>query len=643
MRDKAFFRSEVIPLLLVLLGVVIYSVVYSFITVAKFNAYNATIFDLGVNAQILYGVFHGGVSLTPGSPNFINTGKMIYLVLAPFYNLYPHEQVLLVFQSVWIALGAVPIYFLVRKNIGDNLIAVLLALSWLLYYPMSGVNWFDFHLMALFPTFLLLGIMFLEYKKWKLAFIFLVLATITDFLIPLVMIFFSLILLYRRVKGERETSYTKLAVSLIVISIAILVLTNVLNGISYTTGYAYNPATQVSVFRSDYLQIALYLFRILLPLGFVSFLAPEYLSLLIPFFTLATVSRYQPYVSTMFLQYPSLTAPIVFIAAIEGIRKLNHIQWRYPLKSRLRKFAVAIIFVNFILAIFVTPAGNLATNGIYNSQAGYIITGSHGIYDTGSEITQDTYVNSMNELVSLIPQGSSVFAQNNLPQLAQGRDIVMPSVILSNSTHTLWPEYALVDPYNSFFVNPVFPGEDKNVNAMNAFNLLYSSGMYGILAESSGIILLKNHYSKDPVLFNGQEYNFSLATLQVPINVNLTNESGVYYLENLIHSTAWYGPYITMPPGLYYINISLKSSHLIDNDSIVFQTSSFLENSLNTTILLQKIINGSSFNKAGYMNISMKLILNRYFTNIEFRGVAATWSTPLSLSYINIHQISWSQ
>ena len=642
MRDKAFFRSEVIPLLLVMVGVAVYSVVYSFITVAKFNAYNATIFDLGVNAQFLYGVFHGGVSLTPGSPNFINTGKMIYLVLAPFYNLYPHEQVLLVFQSVWIALGAVPIYFLVKKNIGDKLIAVLLALSWLLYYPMSGVNWFDFHLMALFPTFLLLGIMFLEYKKWKLAFIFLVLATITDFLIPLVMIFFSLILLYRRVKGERETSYTKLAVSLIVISIAILVLTNVLNGISYTTGYTYSSATQVSVFKSDYLQIALYLFRILLPLGFVSFLAPEYLSLLIPFFTLATVSRYQPYVSTMFLQYPSLTAPIVFIAAIEGIRKLKHIQWRYSLKSHLRKFAVAIIFVNFILAIFVTPAGNLATNGIYNSQAGYIITGSHGIYDTGSEITQNTYVHSMNELVSLIPQGSSVFAQNNLPQLAQGRNLVMPSAILSNSNLTSLPNYAIVDPYNVYFTNPVMPGDSQNINAMDAFNFLYTSGQYGILGEASGILLLKLHYLGNPVLYNPQHYNYTLKNLRIPDGVSLVNESGTYYLENLTHRTAWYGPYMVLSPGSYTVNLSLRSSHPINNDSMLFQVSSFLSNSNNTTILLQNAISRESFSNAGYLNLSMNLVINRYWTNVEFRGTDASWSSPLSLLYLSVHQNSWA-
>ncbi len=642
MRSKESFRSSFIPLLVVLLGVVFYSVVYSFITVAKFNAYNATIFDLGVNAQFLYGVFHGSVSLNPNSPDFINTGKMIYLVLAPFYNLYPHEQVLLVFQSVWIALGAIPIYFLARKNIGDNFIAVFIALSWLFYYPMSGVNWFDFHFMALFPTFFLTGITFLEYGKKRWALAFLVLATMTDFLIPVVIIFYSLLLLFSIGRRNQNMGHNALAISLLVISITILSVTNILKGTSYTTFYTYVSATRISGFNSSYAEIALYLLRILLPVGFISILAPEYLGLLIPFFTLATVSRYQPYVSTMFLQYSALTAPIVFIAAVKGFRKLKSIPWGFTFKPHLRKFAVAIILVNFLLALFVTPAGNIVTNGIYNEPTGYIITGSHGIYDTGSEITQNTYSHSLNELASLIPEGSSVFAQNNIPQLAQGRNLVMPSTIMSNTSLTSLPEYALVDPYNAYFTNPVMPGEPHGVNAMNAFNSLFSSGLYGILGESDGILLLKLHYLGNPVLYNPQNYNYTLKNLSIPADVSLVNDSGTYYLDNLSHNTAWYGPYIVLSPGSYTVDISMKSPHISTNDSMLFEVSSFFGDSQNTTILSQKIINATSFNKTGYMNIDMKLVLNRYWVNVEFRGIDAAWSSPLSLSYVSVHQNSWS-
>ena len=640
MRDKAFFRSEVIPLLLVLLGVVIYSVVYSFITVAKFNAYNATIFDLGVNAQILYGVFHGGVSLTPGSPNFINTGKMIYLVLAPFYNLYPHEQVLLVFQSVWIALGAVPIYFLVRKNIGDNLIAVLLALSWLLYYPMSGVNWFDFHLMALFPTFFLSGIASLEYGKKKTAFLFLVLTTITDFLIPLVMIFYGLLLLYKKRGKNRSRNYTIMVLTLIVFSIFILIITNILNGLSYTTGYAYNSATQVSVFKSGYSEIGLYFIRIILPLGFISILAPDYLVLLIPFFALATYSQYQPYVSTMFIQYASLTAPIVFISAIKGIRRLKKLKIGKRPNFSIRKVTVFILAINVILMLFLTPAGNLITNGIYNSNAGYVVSGNHGIYNTRQQISQKEYDVVLGEMISLIPTGLSVMAQNNIPQLAQYHILLFPSQVISNTTILKYPSYVIVDPYNSFFTNPVFPGEPQDMNAMNTFDRLFATGDYGVLAQADGITLLEEHYTGNPVIYHPFSENFNLSNLEIPNGVNVVNQSGIEYLENLTGSTAWYGPYITLPPGSYKISIRLESTNMSENSSFLFQVISSTQGLKSTSVLDQQIIDGKSFGNSSYINSSLEFTANSYCLNVEFRAVNATWYPNLSLSGISVKQIS---
>ena len=557
LRKSAF--SRYIPLSIVFLGVVLYSLIYSLITVAKFNAYNATIFDLGVNAQTLYSVFHGGVSLIPGSRYFINTGKMIYLVLAPFYNIYPHEQVLLVFQSIWISLGALPLYFLVRKKIGDEFVAVALALAWLLYYPMAGVNWFDFHFMALFPTFFLSGIASMEYGRKRLAFAFLILSTITDFLIPLVMILYGLYLLYIDFRAGKNLWKNWVAISLITLSVAILALTNIAFGLSYTTSYAYNNATQMAAFRTDNWTIALYFARILLPLGFVSVLAPEYLALLLPFLALSSYSLYSPYTGTMFYQYPALTAPIVFIAAAKGYQRIRPLLKTHTNKITVKKIASLVLIFNFILALFLTPAGNILTNSVYNHEAGYVVSGSQGIYLTDNSITQASYDRALFHIESLIPQGSTVLAQNNLPQVAQGNTIVMPAGLLENTSAAQYPGYVLVDPYNPFFTNPVFPGDQANWNAMNAFNYLYSTGEYGVLAESQGIILLKLHYTGSPAIYSPFDHNFTLSDLRIPSDVKEVLINGTTSLEGLNGGTAWYGPYITLPPGSYNFTVSMHS------------------------------------------------------------------------------------
>ena len=642
-RNKKLWGTNQIEILIIILGVVIYSLIYSYITVAKYNAYNATIFDLGVNANFLYGVFHGGVSLSPDSPYFINTGKMIYLVMAPFYHLYPHEQVLLIFQSVWIALGSIPLYFLARKKLGDGFVSVAIGLTWLLYYPMAGVNWFDFHLMAMFPTFFLLGIAALEYGRKKLSMFFLVLATISDFLIPLVMILFAITIIYMRSRNKEKQIIDFLVISLIAISVGILLITNLTHGLSYTTSYAYNNATKVSIFSSGYTQIILYFVRIFLPLGFIAFLAPECLVLLLPFLALVSVSHYRPYVDTMFLQYPSLTAPLVFLASVSGFQKIRKFR-KFSLKSIqpvIRRFANLVLIFNIILAIFLTPAGNLATNHIYNSHVGNTLSGTNGIYNTGSQISQQTYDHYISEMISMIPSGSSVLAQNNLPQLSQGNNLIMPSAILINGS-TVKPDYVIVDPYNPFFLNPVFPGESISTNAMNAFNKLYKSGDYGILAEASGIVLLEKSYAGKPILYVPSYYNYSLSNLMSPPTVNVVEHNGTEYLENLSGGTAWFGPYVTLSPGEYIINLTIMSPNVLKNDSLIFQVSSFEYSSNNTSILYSKVVNGTMFYNGEFSDHSINMRLGGYFNNIEFRGVNASWGSSLLSVNITVTQVYWN-
>lgn len=629
------------PLLVVIVGVILYSVVYSYITVSKFYAYNATIFDLGVNANLIYSVFHGGVSFVPGTPHFINTGKMIYLVLAPFYNLYPYEQVLLVFQSVWIAVGAIPLYYMAQRKLGNGIAPVAIGLSWLMYYPMAGVNWFDFHFMAIFPTLFLSGLAALVYGRKKMALVFLILSTITDFLIPLVMIVFAAFLLYRDFKRHECSSHQRLAISLIAISTFILIVTNLTNGLAYTTGYEYSAATQLPVFKANFWYISEYFVRILFPLGFISILAPEYLVILLPFLGLAALSQYRPYVDTMFIQYPALTAPIIFIAAVKGIEKWkSNTGLRFP-KLSYKKIAVLILVLNIVLAIFVTPVGNIGTNSIYDKQLGQLITGNGGIYETENEIHTPSNAQAISKLISMIPSGSSVFAQNNFPQLAQGNQLISPSEILSNSSSIPYPDYVMVDPYNSFFVNPVFPGEQQRINAMNAFNKLLDSGMYGVLGESAGIILLMKNYSSSPLIYKPLINTYNITNLRIPAYVNVVNISGISYMENFTGGTAWYGPYITLPPGTYFLNYSMLSHGLTSNDSLSFQVGSFSMNSSNTDVIYQKNLNASSFSTSGYFNGTIQFQVSGYMLHVEFRSVNVKWSSPLSVRQISFYQTSW--
>ena len=501
---KRYVISNKYDLIVLIAGVSLYSTIYSVITLLKFYTYNATVADLGINSGLLYGVFHGDFTLTPGNRGFINTGKLIYLLIAPVYNLYPKEQVLIVFQTVWISLGSVPIYFLARRRIGDGFPSVAIALAWLLYYPMAGVNWFDFHFMAIFPTLFLAGEAFLENGRYRLSLLCFSLATITDFLIPLVMIIFSLFIILDRGQEKDQAERKKIAFALISLSTIILVVTNYFFGLSYTFSYIVNRSAYDASFYSGIWYTLSYFIWMVFPLIFAPLLYPKRLILLLPFLALALLSMYRPYVETMFEQYASLTSPIIFIAGIHGLERLKIHGTKGAVKQKIsiRRFAAGILLASSLMAMLFTPAGNILTAHLDNPEAAFLLTGNIGNYNTASEIAITNQDLAISWMVSLIPPGTSVMAQNNIPQLYQGYTFLWPGNILHNSTTISLPDYAIVDPYNVFYNHPVFPGESPNITAENAFNQLLGTGLYGIYAEYQGIELIELGFHGAPLIYS---------------------------------------------------------------------------------------------------------------------------------------------
>ena len=154
---QVFFFSFLISL--------IFSVIYSEISLIRFFEYKLTALDLGVNGALLYQVFHGGIPFTIQGIKKIAYNKLIYLLIAPFYNIYPKMWIILIFQDTLLAFTALPLSLIAWKKTRSILISIFIAIMWNMYFPVEGVFWFDFHFMALFPFFFIMGVMFQEYGK----------------------------------------------------------------------------------------------------------------------------------------------------------------------------------------------------------------------------------------------------------------------------------------------------------------------------------------------------------------------------------------------------------------------------------------------------------------------------------------------
>ena len=128
----------------------VYSAVFSYVVIERYLSFNANIFDLGLASSYLYSIGHGGLISTTADPRPFPVQKMIVLVIAPFFNLFPDPLWLVVFQSIWMGLGIFPLYAISSHILRERKFAAFISISYLLYYPLSGVNWFDFHITA--PT-----------------------------------------------------------------------------------------------------------------------------------------------------------------------------------------------------------------------------------------------------------------------------------------------------------------------------------------------------------------------------------------------------------------------------------------------------------------------------------------------------------
>ena len=176
----------------------LFSILSSIISYMKYISFNDSVYDLGISSYLIKNALTSPVAYN----------KLIYFLMFPVYHFFPSQVGLIVFEDFFICAGSIPLYFISRKVIENRKYSVIISLLWLLYFPLSGVQWFDFHFMSLFPTLFLVGFAFLIYGKYKESLIFMFLAGITDLLAPFILIFLVMILIIKKVKVPKYYLYS---------------------------------------------------------------------------------------------------------------------------------------------------------------------------------------------------------------------------------------------------------------------------------------------------------------------------------------------------------------------------------------------------------------------------------------------------
>lgn len=164
-REVLTFRPAVrrwLPLCVVLLGSLGYSIYFSYYTILNHQRLGTAGFDLGINVSWCYNALQGSpfrssVLFGPDGGNFIG-GHAIFAMIfwLPLYALFPGAEVLLIFQATMVGFAGSTLYLFASTQI-PRWSAVVVAYAFLMFAPLHGPNFYDYHelLPPLFFHFLL--------------------------------------------------------------------------------------------------------------------------------------------------------------------------------------------------------------------------------------------------------------------------------------------------------------------------------------------------------------------------------------------------------------------------------------------------------------------------------------------------------
>jgi uncharacterized membrane protein len=458
-------------------AILLYVVVFCFLTVLKHEAFETTAFDLGNMDQAVWNSLRG--RFLP----FTNWGEEgtrlayhvdpILILISPLYLIYSDPRTLLVLQTVVIALGAWPIFLLARERLGTNPAALVFPLCYLLYPALEAANLFDFH-----PTTLVAGLFpwafyFLEKKRYDLFFLLAVLITCCKEEMPLLVVMLGLYALILQRNWRVGSAAIALGIAWFVLAVYVIIPHFNPEGHSpYLGSYSHLGAGPVGILKTaltDPMTLVravftreklVYLRDLFFPVGFLCLLGPQVLFLCLPTLGIILLSG-DPQVYTLEkFHYASPLVPVVVLSAVYGTAFLSSKlsdKWPVPGKRWL-----------YLISGFV-----LLCTLLYHGARGFTPLGGNFALPTVTE-----HDRLANRFIALVPQEAVVSAQSRLnPHLSQREKIYMfPRVEDA--------EYVFFDVTADSW--PVHPNDQYR-----QYRTLTTEQGFGVLAAEDGYILLQ--------------------------------------------------------------------------------------------------------------------------------------------------------
>ncbi|MBE3559432.1 MAG: DUF2079 domain-containing protein [Ktedonobacteraceae bacterium] len=335
-------RQIRIAWIILVAGMLAYATFMGWQSVLRYETFKATAFDLGNMDQAVWNTIHGRLF------QFTNQGidwygppirlavhfEPILLPISLLYLFFPDPRTLLIFQTLALAAGALPVFLLARKHLPQwPLLAALLALSYLLMPALIGLNIFDFHPVSLATPLLLYALLALDSRRYGWFVVACFFAALCKEDIPFSVALLGILVLWKYRMPRLGSGL--MAGGLLYGIFAFMVIRYFYPGVQGNNfWYRYESLGStpgeaiVNILSHPWLLFTTfitldrlyYLFNLLRNQGFLSLLAPEWFLPALPSLAINLLSTYPLYYSGVY-HYNAAIIPFVMISAIYGLRR----------------------------------------------------------------------------------------------------------------------------------------------------------------------------------------------------------------------------------------------------------------------------------------------------------------------------------
>ncbi|SIM60666.1 DUF2079 domain-containing protein [Cuniculiplasma divulgatum] len=620
-----------------------------------YHVYSA-VFDLGTFAESIWLPLHT-------NPTFkVLLYNIFYVSIIPYFlsplSLFGGLKIILIVQTFFIWATALPLYFISRKFNISPVLSLLISISYFLYFPIAGINWFDVHNQAFFPFFFVISYMLYLYGYRK--------ASLTFFMITALIkwpygIFVALFAFYELVsyiyKRNKNADNKKLIylLMLFVFSVSALIFGY---SISFIGGHVSASLIHANASTGAYQlgSVSITFVMILAPLFFLPLFSKRWILFLIPFSALMFIARnpiyFFPDIYTD--QYLSMLVPFLFLGLIDVISRRNDADYKLTIpQKRLRKIynrvrtnqttktVLSILIFLVLFSLVFQPWSP------YVNDNGYINWYRDNPYDNFNTYTY------LKEETGMIPRSNPyVLAPNNIPEVYPRALVGGPyhvgqfvmgapspvflNITLRDAVNNTFPfiasgghiVYVPMDYAISTITNAVSFVKSGYQSIVQIMDIMLLSGKYGIMAEANGTIALERNYTYPPALYIPMNRYIGVTLGDSP-TANIAKSNSLIFSNISAGSTLWYGG-TNYYPGTYNdtLNfISYPESYGNISVTVMLNGTDVSEKYINIHNNLAKECHDISFNQVinninlntGYYYFIIKS--NGFTGKIAFKGI----------------------